>query len=233
MRISWAEWRGPVQHRTAGGLTHPTLGVVMHIMGASMSAADGWFHNPQSKVSAHFGIANNGHLVQWVDTDDRSWAQGAGNSMYYSVETEGSSGPLTAPQVDTFARLYAELQHLDGFPFALADKPGEHGLGWHGMGGQAWGGHPYCPGEDRKKQRLAILTRAQGGQPPTTGGFPMALTDDEQKRLFDAVARIDKDTDVLQSIGDRLTAIEKKIGTGAGGATAEQIADLIAERLKA
>lgn len=166
MRCPFAEWRGPVSGRNAGGMIHPAVGVVMHIMGGSLSAADGWFHNPSSRVSAHFGIARDGRIVQWVDTDDRAWHAGAANSHWYGVETEGSSGPLTEAQVASFARLYAWLHLLDGFPFVTTDDPvNGRGFGWHGMGGSAWGGHPYCPGADRRAQRQRILDLAQGSHP--------------------------------------------------------------------
>ncbi len=160
MRVAGAAWRGPVPGMGPGQFRHPAFGVVMHIMGGSMQAADGWFHNPSSQVSAHFGIGLGGELVQWVDTDDRAWHAGAANPNYYGVETEGSSGPLTPAQVRTFATLYMILARLDGFPFQLANTPGEHGLIYHGAGGAAWGGHPYCPGAPRIAQRAEILNLA-------------------------------------------------------------------------
>lgn len=178
MRISWAEWRGPIYGRTSNGFHHPAIGMVCHIMGSSTQSADNWFHSPKSgdpKVGAGatFGICNggsahvnsswvDGHLIQWADTDDRCWAQGAGNPYYHSVETEGASGPMTDKQIETFSKLYKELHDVEGFPFALAEIPGQPGLGWHGMGGSAWGGHNYCPGPERRMQRGIILTKAQG-----------------------------------------------------------------------
>lgn len=157
--------RRPVPNKTPNGVSPPLLGVVMHITGSSYSAADGWFHNPSAKASAHLIIDLDGTIYQEVDFDDKAWAQASGNPSYYSFETAGTGGPLTKAQVLAFARAYAWLQHKDRFPFALAEAPGQRGLGWHGMGGVAWGGHPYCPGEDRKNQRPLILQLAQGQQP--------------------------------------------------------------------
>lgn len=193
MRVAWAEWRGPIYGRVENGFRHPAIGVIMHIMGAKASAADNWFHSPNSGnpdrgAGCQFGICNgqstdvhpgwvDGHLLQWADTDDRAWHAGSANINYIGIETEGVGGPLTEAQVQTFARLLRELQAAEGFPFRLADAPGEHGLGWHGMGGSAYGGHPYCPGEDRKRQRARILSIAQG-QPPEPHPEPQPEDDD-------------------------------------------------------
>jgi hypothetical protein len=146
-----------------GGMDSPVVGVVFHIMGASMAAADAWFHNPSAQASAHFGIGQDGHLVQWVDTPDRAWHAAAANRHWIGVETEGSGGPLSEAGCQTFGRLYAWLAGLYGLPFAPTDDPNAgHGLGWHGMGGAAWGGHDYCPGPERKAQRAHVLQLAQG-----------------------------------------------------------------------
>ena len=50
---------------------------------------------------------------------------------------------------------------IDNSRISLADKPGQGGFGWHGMGGAAWGNHPGCPGDLRKAQRPLILTALQ------------------------------------------------------------------------
>jgi len=47
-----------------------------------------------------------------------------------------------------------------GVPAQITDDPNGYGLGWHGMGGAAWGNHPDCPGEPIKAQRQQILDRA-------------------------------------------------------------------------
>jgi hypothetical protein len=163
----------------------PVVGVVFHIMGASMAAADGWFHNPASQVSAHFGIGQDGRLVQWVDTSDRAWHAGAANRHWIGVETEGSGGQLADAGVTTFGRLYAWLAAQYHLPFAPTDDPvNGAGLGWHGMGGDAWGGHPYCPGDARKNQRQRILDIAQGG------GDDDVLTPEEHDALLDVRNKI-------------------------------------------
>lgn len=179
-RCPFAQWRGEVPNRTPGGMVAPVVGAVFHIMGASMSAADGWFHNPSAGASAHFGIGQDGQLVQWVDTADRAWHAMAANRHWIGVETEGSGGPLSGAGCATFARLYAWLHDQYHIPFVPTDDPANGaGLGWHGMGGDAWGGHTYCPGDARKIQRQYILDMASGG------GDSDVLTPDESRALID------------------------------------------------
>jgi N-acetylmuramoyl-L-alanine amidase len=167
VRCPFAQWRGPIPNMTPGGMEAPVVGVVFHIMGASMAAADGWFHNPNAQASAHFGIGQDGALVQWVDTDDRAWHAMAANRHWIGVETEGVAGPLSEAGCQTFGRLYAWLAGLYHLPFVPTDDPvNGAGLGWHGMGGNAWGGHFYCPGDPRKIQRQHILDIASGQPGP-------------------------------------------------------------------
>ena len=106
--------------------------------------------------------------------------QAKGNGEYNSVETEGyPTEPLTAVQESMLARLYLWGAHTYHWQFVLAEKPGQHGFGWHGMGGSAWGGHIGCPGDLRKNRRQSILNVAAGhpaspaapasAKPPGTG----------------------------------------------------------------
>ena len=158
-RFSGATWRGPVENRYAGGMARPILGVVLHIMEGTLDGTDGWFRNPASQASAHFGTGRDGRIYQWVDTDDASWAQGAGNRRYVSIENEGyATDHLTDAQLRTVASIVAWLATTENVALTLAETPGDRGLGWHGMGGTAWGGHVGCPGDLIKAQRPAILS---------------------------------------------------------------------------
>lgn len=181
MRCPFAIWRGTIPNETPGGMESPVVGVVFHIMGASYEAADSWFHNPSAQASAHFGIKQDGTLVQWVDTADRAWHAAAANRHWIGVETEGSGGALSEAGCQTFARLYRWLHDTHGVPFQITDDPNSgHGFGWHGMGGSAWGGHDYCPGPERRAQRAHILQLAQGTQ-----GEDDVLNAEEHAALLD------------------------------------------------
>ena len=180
----------PVANRTVGGLVGSnTLGMILHVQ-AGNGALSGWFDNPAAQASSTWWGGKAGEREQYGNPDtDKFWAQAGGNPDYHSIETEGQpSEPLTDAQLDTVAVAYAWGHTRYGWPFQLAEKPGDRGLGWHGMGGKAWGGHTGCPGDIRKAQRPEILRRAQALITPTpTGGFLMALTDQQQTDLYNRV----------------------------------------------
>lgn len=175
MRYPGAAWHGPVPGTYPYGMK-AVDGLILHIMeGPTLEGCDAWFHNPASEVSAHFGTDIDGTIYQWVDTVDAAWAEVDGNPYWLSVENAGYSGDaLTAAQIETLAQLWAwVLRNFEGIPNAPTDNPNVRGLGWHGMGGVAWGDHPECPGQPVLDQRPQIIARAAeilGG----SGGFDMA-----------------------------------------------------------
>lgn len=178
-RFERATWRGPVPNQ--GGSMGPILGLVLHIQEGSEAGTDAWFHNPTSKVSAHFGNPKSGGLDQWVEVGTVAWAEVNGNYNWVSVENEGHSGDaLTASQLENAAQLLAWLHVQYGVPLVISDTPaaGTPGLTGHGLGGSAWGGHTDCPGAPILGQRAAIIARAQQLLGATTSaGDDMQLTD--------------------------------------------------------
>lgn len=159
-RFSKATWH-PVQNYTTDGQDQ-VLGLIVHIMEGSIDGTQSWFNNPSAQASSHFGNGKSGDLRQWVDTKDRAWAQAAGNRTYLSIENEGSTpDALTPQQVENVAQVLAWAHKLYGVPLQKANAPGEHGLGWHGMGGDAWGGHFDCPGDHIRAQFDEIIARAE------------------------------------------------------------------------
>lgn len=136
-------------------------GVILHIAEGSYAGTVAWQNNPGSDVSSHFTAAKDGRLAQGVDTDDTAWTQGAGNGRWISVENEGfhTEAP-TWQQVESNAQILARAHVECGVPLQMTDDPNGRGLGWHGMGGAAWGGHYGCPGEGFKAARGAIIARA-------------------------------------------------------------------------
>lgn len=166
-RYPAAKWAGPIPNKTKAGVVRPPLGLVLHVEEGTEGGTSSWFHNPAAQASAHFGAGPAAAdlspvpLDQWVELDDRAWAEVAGNSRWISVETAGhSSEPMDHNQLLQIAQLYAWLHEHAGVPFHTSESPTEPGFGWHGMGGEAWGGHFDCPGEHRKSQRLVILAKA-------------------------------------------------------------------------
>ena len=164
-----ATWRNSPNH---GGPLAKSVGVILHVEAGTEAGTCQVFSEASYQASAHFGIAKDGRIDQFVDTSNVAWAQAQGNSSYFSIETEGyPTESLTDDQCQSFAKLYAWLrtQPNASFGFTLAEVPGQPGLGWHGMGGVAWGGHTGCPGDLRKAQRQHILDLAS----PPKGVTPM------------------------------------------------------------
>jgi hypothetical protein len=184
-RMPGATWR-PVPNCTRGG-QEAVYGVVLHIMEGTLDGSDAWFRKTASQASAHFGVGRDGRIFQWVDTADRAWAQAAGNRTWLSIEHEGHSGDsLTPAQLAATARIVAWAHQVHGVPLQLADSPTSRGIGWHGMGGAAWGGHYGCPGTLITAQRTAIITAAKGGT-QTVQEDDVELTDAQIDKLATAV----------------------------------------------
>jgi len=159
-RFAGASWR-PVRNFTAGG-QDSVHGVVIHIMDGTLAGSEAWFNNPASQASAHFGTGKAGALYQWVDTADRAWAQAGGNRTWLSVENEGKGGDaLTDPQLQHCAEVLAWAHKTYGVPLQTTTDPNGKGLGFHGMGGAAWGGHTSCPGPNIVAQLPEIVRRAK------------------------------------------------------------------------
>ncbi|MCK9901296.1 N-acetylmuramoyl-L-alanine amidase [Glutamicibacter sp. V16R2B1] len=169
--------RRPLTQDMGGTLTL-SRGLILHVQ-AGDNSPWGWFARADVKASSHWWVAKSGAIEQYVPADRVAWAQAAGNAHWHSVETEGFPGEgLTAAQLGTLARLYRWGHDRWGWDLQLAESPGVTGLGWHGMGGTAWGSHPGCPGEIRKAQRADILADVPGG-PTTSASRPAAAEEDD------------------------------------------------------
>lgn len=142
-------------------MVRPIRGLVLHIEDGTESGTDAWFHDPaNTNASAHFGSPEAGILDQWVDTDDAAWAIRSGNGHWISLENEGRTGDtLSSDPSRNAAELLAWLHATEGVPLRKADAPTESGLGYHSMGGAAWG-HIFCPGPKIVAQRDEIIARA-------------------------------------------------------------------------
>ncbi len=110
---------------------HLPVAIVNHCMGrdkagnlATIEGTLSWFRNKSSEVSAHFGVARDGRVWQFVDLDDTAWANGIvelpdqnikwlvaaiskkvnPNYLTVSIEHEGD-GVLPMPEVQYQASL--------------------------------------------------------------------------------------------------------------------------------
>jgi hypothetical protein len=181
-----AAWIGPTVNRNPGA-EGTVYGLVLHIQQGTEAGTEAWQRNPASQISSHFLAPKGGGLRQMVDTADKAWCEAAGNAHWISVECEGFSGQhLTLAQVEACAQLLAWLHNVYAVPLRYADDPhaltvAAGGLGYHAMGGAAWGNHPDCPGGPVISQRGAMIARAQ----QLTGDTMSSLEPVERKELDD------------------------------------------------
>ncbi|GAB2572556.1 hypothetical protein GCM10027168_01700 [Streptomyces capparidis] len=197
-RFSGATWR-PIPRNFTDGGQEAVNGIVVHIMDGSLAGTDSWFRNPDSRASSHFGTGRSGALYQWVDTTDRAWAQGTGNRTWLSIENEGRGGDsLTEAQLNRCAEVLAWAHKTHDVPLQLTSSPTGRGLGYHGMGGSAWGGHTSCPGGKVVAQLPEIVKRAKAlaGKPPGYQPFPGA-----------AWFKANPKSPVVTAMGKRLVAV--------------------------
>jgi hypothetical protein len=192
------QWRGPTPNRVAGGM-YEWRGVVLHIAEGSYEGTISWQLNPAASVSSHFIVAKDGRIAQMVDTLDRAWTQVDGNGRWLSIEHEGFHGePLTDAQIEADAHLYAEAALVYGVPLQTTDDPaGGYGLGYHAMGGAAWGGHYDCPGDPIIAQRQRILDRCAQllhPAPPEEDDMPAFQTGQLKPGFFEDVLSDDGTT---------------------------------------
>ena len=160
-RYAGAAWHGPVPNQ-GGPRGTATNRIVVHIMEGSIESADAWFHNPQAQVSAHFGVAKDGRVFQWVDTSMTAWAQAAYNSTSVSIEHEGYAGtPLTPVQLARTLLLQEWiLQVHASIPRQFSMNPRRNGIIGHGQLGYSGGNHPGCPGMPILRQMAAAYRPA-------------------------------------------------------------------------
>lgn len=158
-----AIWIGPTSNETPGAMK-TIIGVALHIQEGYESGSEAWFKNPASQSSSHLLNPKTGQMRQLVDFRDKAWAEVDGNSQWISIENEGFQGDsLTESQLNNIAQFMKWAHSTYNIPLVKTDSVNIGGLGWHGMGGVAWGNHPNCPGNPIKNQRDEILKRATGG----------------------------------------------------------------------
>lgn len=154
----------PVAGKSAGPFVNGPLGWIPHVM-VSNGNLDMWFRaNPPTnpdQVCPNFAVYKDGATHQHLPSNYQPQAQMAGNATYAAVECEGyPNEPYTSAQLASLARLHSHYRDVQGVPDAIANAPGERGIGTHRMGGMSFGGHT-CPGDIRAAQRNAIITLSQ------------------------------------------------------------------------
>lgn len=130
--------------------------VVIHIMAGSIQSCDSWFNNPNSQASAHYGIAKNGEIHQYVKEEDAAWHAGGvynptwnlikpninPNLYTIGIEHEGQPGDIwTEQQKQASASLIREICERWQIPI---DR--DHIIGHY----QITAKKPNCPAVDKR-----------------------------------------------------------------------------------
>lgn len=171
LRMPGVQYVGPPDSNWSNGEVRPPNGMVVHIAEGSLWGTVGWQQNPASDVSSYFVIGRDGTILQMLDLDLMAWTQAGGNPNWIGVENEGfSTQGFTDAQVTANARVFAWIVSVwPSVGYQVVNSPGAFGLGWHGMGGAAWGNHPNCPGSINVAKLPAIAAQArqinEGGNP--------------------------------------------------------------------
>jgi hypothetical protein len=172
-RFDCANWR-PISTNTGGNMSSQR-GLVLHHQ-AGNGSLYGFFNNPAAKVSAHFWVAKNGTIEQYVDTAKVAWHGRDLNSNWVGVETEGCPGgrdePMTDAMFNALVRLYREGNRRHGWPNQLASSNGGRGFGYHRMAVNT-----ACPCDVRLNRRSAILAQAFGSGGGATPAPPAQEVD--------------------------------------------------------
>lgn len=75
--------------------------IVIHIMEGSLAGTDSWFANPQSKVSAHYGIGKSGAVHRYVQEKDIAWHAGRVSTPSWRQIRKGNGGLYINPNYYT------------------------------------------------------------------------------------------------------------------------------------
>lgn len=124
--------------------SYPIDTLVIHVMEGTEQAANSWFEDESSDVSANYGVAKVGRIEQYVRDEDTAWAQGRvfkptakhvlarpnvnPNTYCLSIECEGSGKePLTDAQKTSVVWLINNIRQRH--PLILLDR--DHIVGHH------------------------------------------------------------------------------------------------------
>jgi hypothetical protein len=83
---------GRVDHTMQFGSSGQPSYIVLHTIGGTVGMADLRFKNPSSEASAHYGVALDGTVVQWVGESDTAYHAGSWDMDLASIGIEHEDG---------------------------------------------------------------------------------------------------------------------------------------------
>lgn len=122
--------------------------VVIHVNdGSTRGTFEWWSEKGHEADGAQLQISRNGRSYQTCPLDTLCWHAGEANGVSVGIEHEGwhtmsREQWLTGPQLHVSADRCAWILHQYGLGAPKLHK----NIFPHGFGGNAWGGHPDCPG---------------------------------------------------------------------------------------
>lgn len=72
-------------HFSQGRKTYKPEAIVIHVMEGSLTGTDGWFRDPRSSVSAHYGVGKGGEVHAYVLEKDTAWHAGRVNAPVWPL----------------------------------------------------------------------------------------------------------------------------------------------------
>ncbi len=151
--------------------------IVIHVaQGANQSGIDAWFNDPKAIVSAHFSVAKDGTVHQYVDTNQMAYAEMDHNINSISIEHLGFTGEHLTPQQEAADKeLFAWIHATHGIRLVRTHNPSDPlgGVIGHGELGVSGGNHPDCPGVNILADVTHILSGTPLPKPPTPPKRPV------------------------------------------------------------
>jgi hypothetical protein len=166
---------GFTHHRNGnhgGPLTTPAVkGLLEYTMVGNLRHAGAMFTPGTENTgnSAHFGTAQDGTVIQWVQLGVVAFHAFDANFHWYAVENADNGDPNN-PYTDAQLSRIAQILELTSRPeygrsaLQVTGSPDQEGLGTHRMGGAAWA-PTVAP--TRTKDRITL---ARGPAPRSCGG---------------------------------------------------------------
>lgn len=116
--------------------------VVIHVIEGTLASADAWFNNPESGVSAHYGIGKSREVHQYVREEDTAYHAGRvqhatsalvlqrgtnPNSFSVGIEHEGTADSIWPDTLyEDSAQLVAAIARRHGIPLDRTHIVGHH-----------------------------------------------------------------------------------------------------------
>lgn len=247
----------------------PTQFIVHSIIAPWTAKRTYEYWRDSTNLESHFGLGYAGDLGQFIGTETRADANAGANrradgtgavSCETASNTKGTD-PWTDEQVEKLIQLGVWLHQRHNIPLRICRTHNDPGFGYHRLFREWSTSGTSCPGDARVKQFRevvfpGIVARAKGTTTPPPEENPVALTDDDIKKIGRQVVtgangmKSPDDSTVEWAISSYLgltyktartiaadvAAVKKKVDAlSVGGvdldALATKVADLLANRL--